>query len=234
MSTAAQKKIEAVQQGAESWSAEQVIRWGLTEFHPQAAIASSFGAEDVVMIDIAARARTDIRVFTLDTDFLFAETYELIDKIEQKYGIRVERVKSLYTPEAQAAKFGAKLWTTDPNQCCSLRKVEPLKTKLATLDAWITGIRRDQAATRANAPKLGWDDAHELWKANPLADWSDDDCWAYIRERGLPYNALHDQGYDSIGDTHSTQPGKGREGRWAGTAKTECGIHTVPSAQVKA
>src|SRR5580704_8778996 len=105
MSTVAQEKIDAVQAGAESWSAEEVVRWGLGEFHPRAAIASSFGAEDVALIDIAARVRPDIRVFTLDTDFLFAETYELIDKIEQKYSIRVERVKSLYTPEQQAAKF---------------------------------------------------------------------------------------------------------------------------------
>ena len=98
MSAAAQEKIDAVQDGAESWSAEEVARWAFAEFHPHAAIASSFGAEDVALIDIAARVRPDIRVFTLDTDFLFAETYELIDKIEQKYGIRVERVKSLYTP----------------------------------------------------------------------------------------------------------------------------------------
>jgi phosphoadenosine phosphosulfate reductase len=94
------------------------------------------------------------------------------------------------------------------------------------LDCWITGLRRDQAPTRANAAKLGWDEAHELWKANPIADWSDDDCWAYIRARGLPYNALHDRGYGSIGDTHSTIPGAGREGRWAGTDRTECGLHT--------
>jgi phosphoadenosine phosphosulfate reductase len=111
-------------------------------------------------------------------------------------------------------------------------KVAPLVRALGDLDAWITGIRRDQAPTRANAPKLGWDEQHELWKANPLADWSDDDCWAYIRERRLPYNELHDRGYASIGDTHSTQPGAGREGRWAGTGKVECGIHTVPSTEV--
>src|SRR5271169_3798120 len=118
MNAAAQEKIDAVQVGAESWSAEEVVRWDFAEFHPNAAIASSFGAEDVALIDIAARVRPDIRVFTLDTDFLFAETYELIDKIEQKYGIRVERVKSLYTPEKQAEKFGPKLWTIDPNKCC--------------------------------------------------------------------------------------------------------------------
>src|SRR6202521_4172399 len=124
--TAAKEIIGVVQAEAERWNAEQILRWGLAEFHPHAAIASSFGAEDVALIDIASRVRPDIRVFTLDTDFLFGETYELIDKIEQKYGIKVERVKSLYTPDQQAAKFAPKLWTIDPNQCCSLRKVEPL------------------------------------------------------------------------------------------------------------
>ena len=122
----------------------------MAEFHPHAAIASSFGAEDVALIDIAARVRPDIRVFTLDTDFLFAETYELIDKIEKKYGIRVERVKSLYTPEQQAAKFAPKLWTIDPNQCCSLRKVEPLKAKLAACPPGsreFAAIRRRRART---------------------------------------------------------------------------------------
>src|SRR5215472_3260460 len=170
MSAAAQQKIDSVQAGAEAWSAEAVVRWGLGEFQPNVAIASSFGAEDVALIDIAARVRPDVRIFTLDTDFLFAETYELIDKIEQKYGIRVERVKSTYTPDEQAAKFGAKLWTIDPNQCCSLRKVQPLKAKLANLSAWITGIRRDQAPTRANAKKIEWDNSVGRVKLNTLAD----------------------------------------------------------------
>jgi phosphoadenosine phosphosulfate reductase len=125
------------------------------------------------------------------------------------------------------------LWETKPDLYLAKAKVAPLVTALAGLDAWITGIRRAQSPTRADAPKVGWDEQHELWKANPLADWSDETCWAYIRDRGLPYNPLHDRGYDSIGDTHSTRPGKGREGRWAGTGKTECGIHTVKSDDVK-
>src|ERR1700722_1531507 len=116
MSTKAQEKIDAVQADAESWSREEIVRWAFAEFHPHAAIASSFGAEDVALIDIASRVRPHIRVFTLDTDFLFRETYELIDKIEKKYGIRVERVKSLFTPEKQADEFGPKLWTIDPNK----------------------------------------------------------------------------------------------------------------------
>src|SRR4029077_4937598 len=124
----------------------------------------------VALIDIAARVRPDIRVFTLDTDFLFAETYELIDKIERKYGIRVEHVKSLYTPEQQAAQFAPKLWTIDPNQCCSIRKVEPLKAKLAGLSSGVTGIRRDQAPTRANAKKIECDNTIGFIILKPLAD----------------------------------------------------------------
>ena len=124
-----------------------------------------------------------------------------------------------------AATHGESLWERKPDLYLAIAKVEPLVRALGGLDCWITGVRRDQSATRANAAKLGWDAAHELWKANPLADWSDDDCWSYIRERGLPYNALHDRGYESIGDTHSTIPGAGREGRWADTGRTECGLH---------
>ena len=107
-------------------------------------------------------------------------------------------------------------------------KVEPLGRALANLDGWITGLRRDQSPTRANAPKVGWDADHELWKANPLADWDDARCWEYVSERELPYNELHDKGYSSIGCTHCTNPGSGREGRWAGLDKTECGLH-VPA-----
>ena len=230
MSTeAAVTKIQGVQLEAEGWSAEQVLLWGLREFHPRAAIASSFGAEDVALIDIAARVRPDIRVFTLDTDFLFAETYELIEKIEKKYGLRVERVKSRLTPELQAADFGAKLWTIDPNKCCELRKVEPLKAKLGTLTAWATGIRRDQAATRANAKKIEWDEKFGLVKMNPIADWTWDNVWQYIREHDVPYNPLHEQNYPSIGCTYCTrqvQPGEDpRAGRWSGFAKNECGLH---------
>jgi phosphoadenosine phosphosulfate reductase len=229
MSTAVQEKIDAVQAGAESWSAEDVLRWGLEEFHPHAAIASSFGAEDVALIDLAVRVRPDVRVFTLDTDFLFAETYELIDKIERKYGIRVERVKSAYTPDEQAEKFGPKLWTIDPNQCCSLRKVEPLKSKLAGLSAWVTGIRRDQAPTRANARKIEWDKGFGLVKVNPLVDWTWDRVWEYIRDHDVPYNPLHEQNYPSIGCVQCTRqvlPGEDpRAGRWSGFAKKECGLH---------
>ncbi len=214
---------------AENWSAQESIRWGLTQFQPGIAIASSFGAEDVVLIDMASGLQPAFRVFTLDTDFLFPETYALIDKIEQRYGLQIERARSRYTPEQQAAAFGEALWSREPDKCCNLRKVEPLTQKLAELSAWITGIRRDQAPTRANTRKLEWDKKFGLVKLNPLADWTWEQVWDYIREHNVPYNPLHDQNYPSIGCTYCTrpvQPGEDmRAGRWSGFQKTECGLH---------
>jgi phosphoadenosine phosphosulfate reductase len=169
------------------------------------------------------------RVFALDTHVLFPETYAVWRAVEQRYGTKVE-VYEGPSLGRQAAIHGDELWKTNPTLCCSIRKVAPLTEALSGLDCWITGMRRDQSPTRAGAPKVGWDEAHELWKANPLADWTDDDCWAYIHERGLPYNQLHDSGYASIGCTHCTQPGSGREGRWSGAEKTECGLHTTVQA----
>ena len=124
-----------------------------------------------------------------------------------------------------AATHGDRLWERNPDLCCSIRKIGPLGVALSGLDGWITGVRRDQAPSRADTPKLGWDERHELWKASPLADWSDDDVSAYIRERDLPVNELHARGYASIGCTHCTAPGAGRDGRWVGSAKSECGLH---------
>jgi len=221
--------IQNYQAEAESWNAEEIIRWGLSQFQPSVAIASSFGAEDVVLIDLAARIQPKFRVFTLDTDFLFPETYALIDQIERQYGVQIERARSRYTPGEQAAAFGDALWSREPDKCCNLRKVEPLTQKLAGLSAWITGIRRDQAPTRANARKLEDDKKFGLVKLNPLADWTWDQVWDYIRAHNVPYNPLHDRNYPSIGCTYCTrqvQAGEDmRAGRWSGFQKTECGLH---------
>jgi len=206
----------------EALSAEEILAFCLREFPGKVALACSFQKEETVLLDLLFALEPNARVFAIDTHYLFPETYELWQEIEQRYNTKVEVF--------EGAAVEDKLWETKPDLYLAIAKVEPLNRALLDLDCWITGIRRDQAPTRANAPKLGWDDAHELWKANPLADWSGDDCWAYIRERGLPYNPLHDQGYESIGDTHSTVPGAGREGRWAGTGRTECGLHALPAA----
>jgi phosphoadenosine phosphosulfate reductase len=202
----------------ESWSAERILEYVLAAYPATTALACSFQKEESVLLDMLFALQPDARVFALDTGYLFPETYELWREVEQRYGTKIETFKGGVVED--------KLWETKPDLYLAIAKVEPLNRALLDLDCWITGIRRDQSPTRADAPKLGWDDAHELWKANPLADWSDEDCWAYIKERGLPYNKLHDQGYASIGDTHSTLPGEGREGRWAGSDRTECGLHT--------
>jgi phosphoadenosine phosphosulfate reductase len=202
----------------ETWPAQRVVELVLEEFPGRVALACSFQKEESVLLDMLFEREPQARVFAIDTRHLFPETYELWRAVETRYDTKIETFAG--DPVADG------LWETNPDLYLAIAKVEPLNRALLDLDAWITGVRRDQSALRADAPKLGWDEKHELWKANPLADWSDDDCWAYIRERDLPYNALHDQGYDSIGDTHSTVPGKGREGRWAGTERTECGLHT--------
>jgi phosphoadenosine phosphosulfate reductase len=202
----------------EALRAEEVVGLCLEQFPGKVALACSFQKEESVLLDMLFALEPKARVFAIDTHYLFRETYELWREVERRYGTTIERFEGRPVED--------KLWETKPDLYLAIAKVEPLNRALLDLDCWITGIRRDQAPTRADAPKLGWDETHELWKANPLADWSDDDCWSYIRERGLPYNTLHDRGYGSIGDTHSTVPGAGREGRWAGTERTECGLHT--------
>lgn len=222
-------ELQALQPHAEACSTKDLLRWAFSRFRSRWAIASSFGAEDVVLIDIAAQVAPLFRVFTLDTDFLFPETYHLIERIERKYGIAVERARSALTPQDQAALHGDALWSREPTLCCQIRKVDPLKSKLADLDAWVTGIRRDQTPARANAQKIDWDASFGLVKVNPLADWTSAQVWDYIRIHEVPYNPLHDRHYPSVGCTHCTRPvaiGEDpRAGRWAGFVKTECGLH---------
>jgi phosphoadenosine phosphosulfate reductase len=204
--------------------AEEVLGFVLEQFPGRVALACSFQKEETVLLDMLFALEPKARVFAVDTHHLFPETYAYWRDVEARYGAVIEKFEG---PPVED-----KLWETKPDLYLAIAKVAPLVTALGGLDAWITGIRRDQSPTRAEAPKLGWDEQHELWKANPLADWPDARCWEYIRAQGLPYNALHDQGYDSIGDAHSTLPGVGREGRWAGTEKVECGIHTVATGDL--
>jgi phosphoadenosine phosphosulfate reductase len=210
----------------EALTPEEVLGFVLEHFPGRVSLACSFQKEEAVLLEMLFALEPKARVFALDTHVLFPETYAVWREVERRYGTKIE-VYEGPSLGRQAAVHGDELWRSKPDLCCSIRKVEPLNRALADLDAWITGLRRDQSPARANAPKLGWDEQHELWKANPLAAWTDEDCLAYIEERDLPVNALHEQGYASIGCTHCTQPGAGREGRWAGTAKIECGLHVV-------
>jgi phosphoadenosine phosphosulfate reductase len=159
---------------------------------------------------------------------LFPETYQTKDRLEERYGIKFHKYGSM-TLEQQAGLYGDELWARDPDACCGIRKVDPMRSALSAVDCWVSGIRRQDSQTRAKAPKFAWDKRFNLWKLNPLADWSEKDVWRYISDNDIPYTPLHDQGYPSIGCTHCTRkPAEGeddRAGRWAGTTKTECGLH---------
>ena len=226
-------QIDDFRIAAEAWQPELVMAWAFDTFRDTVAIASAFGAEGMVVIDLAARLGRKFRLFTLDTEFLFPETYHLIDRVERRYGIKVERVLPLQSPEEQERACGPRLWQRNSDRCCDLRKVEPLRRKLSELQAWITSIRRDQTVARADAGKIEWDEKFGLVKINPIADWSSKQVWRYISEYEVPYNELHDRGFPSIGCTHCTRavaPGEDpRAGRWAGLAKTECGLHVIAS-----
>lgn len=208
----------------EDATAAEVVRWATETFGQGLALACSFQKEESVLLDYLFEADPQARAFALDTDLLFPETYDLLALVEAKYSTTIERWRGP-TLEAQAAEHGAELWKSNPTACCQLRKIGPLKDGLGKLDAWITGIRRDQSPARANAKKVEWDAQFGLVKINPLADWDDKDVWREISNRSLPYHPLHDQGFASIGCVPCTNPGEGREGRWAGSAKVECGLH---------
>ena len=226
-----QQQIADLQNAAEHWTPQRALNWAFENFGNTVAISSAFGAEGMVLIDMASRTGKDFRLFTIDTEFLFPETYTLMDRIEEKYGITIEKVNSELSPEEQERTHGAALWSRDPDLCCNLRKVEPLRRKLAELSAWITSIRRDQTSVRSNARRVEWDAKFGLAKVNPIVDWTSKQVWRYIHDHDVPYNALHNQDYPSIGCTHCTRavrPGEdARAGRWPGFAKTECGLHII-------
>lgn len=217
----------------------RVLLRAIERNHSPAVLASSFGAEDMVLLDAIAWEGLDIGIVTLDTGRLPRETLELISRVKQRYGLLIDVV----TPrpasvDAFVAKHGLDGFYEGLEQrrlCCNVRKVEPLKRALKGKRAWITGLRRDQAGSRAVVAERAFDEAHGLWKFNPLAEWSRDEVWQYLRDRKVPYNALHDRGYPSIGCepcTRAVKPGEDeRAGRWwwerEGAAK-ECGLHQIP------
>ena len=201
-------------------TAQEVLAYGVERFHPRLTLACSFQKEESVlfhMLSETAGDRGPLHAFTIDTGVLFPETLATWKQFEDRFPHVQIRVMDAHSP--------GEPWTAQ--NCCSAAKVAGLEAALADVDAWVTGIRREQAPTRAAAPKLEQDERRGIWKLNPLADWSEKDIWTYISKHDLPYHPLHDQGYGSIGCAPCTQPGEGREGRWAGSEKTECGIHVI-------
>ena len=226
------EELKALSDSFETKQPWDLLEYALKTYRQRIVLACSFGAEDVALVDMVHRIDPEAPLFYLDTDFLFPETFDVRDRIVARYGLKpaqVIQMKSLLTPEQQAAQHGAALWATKPDQCCELRKIEPLTRILGRYDAWITGIRRDQALTRANAGLIEWDKKFNLVKVNPLAKWSSEQVWTYLQLHEVPYNSLHDRNYPSIGCTHCTAPvlpgDDPRSGRWKNFGKTECGLH---------
>ena len=207
----------------------EILQWAVDEFGPRLTFATGFGAEGCVLIDLIGRHRLPIDIFTLDTGLLFPETYDLWRRLEARYELTVRAVRPALSVDEQAAAHGPELWTREPDRCCERRKVSPLVTELSRFDAWVTAIRRDQTAGRADALPVEWDDRFGLSKVNPLVRWTKKEVWSHLLRHDVPYNPLHDHGYPSIGClpcTSRVAAGEDdRAGRWRGGAKTECGLH---------
>lgn len=210
-------------------AATDVLAWAAARYAPRIALATGFGAEGCVLVDMIAKQKLPIGLFTLDTGLLHPETYDLWKRLERRHGVTIRSITPEQTVEEQAATLGEKLWERDPDRCCERRKVLPLRTALAGLDAWVTAIRRDQTRDRAGARAVEEDRRFSLVKINPLVAWSSRDVWTYVREHEVPVSPLYARGYPSIGCWPCTSPvGPGedaRTGRWRGTGKTECGLH---------
>jgi phosphoadenosine phosphosulfate reductase len=223
-------KLQEAAEQLEGRSAQEVLNWALATYGTSMALACSFGGPSgMVLLDMALTLEPSLPVFYVDTGLLFPETYNLAAEVAARYHITPVAVRSNLSVDAQAATHGPALWSREPDRCCDVRKVQPQRAFLAGYQAWITGVRRDQASTRRVTPVVGWDGQGGLAKIAPLAAWTEGDVWSYIRAHDIPYNPLHDLGYPSIGCTHCTRPVRAgedpRAGRWAGFNKIECGLH---------
>ena len=224
-------QIAAVNRLLERATPQRVLRWAVAEFHPRLTMATAFGAEGCCLIHMLAEIEPGVRTFNLETGYQFPETLELRERIRERYGIDVELVRPELTVAEYEAKHGGPLHGRRPDQCCHDRKIVPLRRALAGYHAWVSAIRRDQTAHRASADVVQWDARFGLVKVNPLLRWTRSDVWKFILAHDVPYNPLHDRGYPSIGCwpcTGSVAAGADeRAGRWAGTARKECGLHVI-------
>lgn len=211
-----------------------ILEWAAREFGDKLAVVTSFQPTGIVTLHILSEIAPNTAVLTLDTGILFPETYALMDALEARLKLNLIRVQPALTLLQQEARYGLRLWERDPDLCCRLRKVEPLGPALEPYNAWVTGLRRDQSG-RGATPIVSWDKKYQKVKVCPFANWTEDMMWMYIEAYDLPYNALHDRGYPSIGcnTLACTQPvidgNDARAGRWAQSGKTECGIHVAGS-----
>jgi phosphoadenosine phosphosulfate reductase len=211
---------------------QEILEWALARYQPRIVLACSFGGPTgMVALDMVMSIDRSTPVYFLDTGLLFPQTYELLDRVSERYGITPIGVKPTLSLLEQAFLHGDKLWERNPDACCAIRKVEPQRDFLTQYDAWISGIRRDQSATRKETPVVQFDQQFGIAKISPLAHWDERMIWTYIRAHDLPYNELHDRNYPSVGCvpcTRAIQTGEDlRAGRWSGREKTECGLHVA-------
>lgn len=222
--------LARVARSLEEAPVETVLQWAVDNFSPDLCLATSFGPQSIVLMHHISKICPQTLIFFLDTELLFPETYALRDELSRRLGLTFKRVTPEHTIEQQAERQGPRLWTRDPDQCCRLRKVLPLRRILADQRAWITGVRNGQSPLRAQAPLIEWDAANNVVKLNPIVRWTSRQVWDYIRGNDLPFNPLHEKGFSSIGCqpcTRAVLPGEDvRAGRWPGFAKSECGIHS--------
>jgi len=215
---------------------QEILLWAVETFYPKLTMATAFGPEGCAILHMLAEIEPRVRVFNLDTGYQFPETLALRDQIAERYGIEVELVRPDTTVAVYEELHGGPLYVANPDQCCHDRKIVPLRRSVEGYDAWISSIRADQSAHRARANVVGWDNKFGLVKVNPLLNWTHRDVWAFVVANKVPYNPLHDRGYPSIGCwpcTRSVGLGEDeRAGRWAGQAKTECGLHSLDSSQL--
>jgi phosphoadenosine phosphosulfate reductase len=215
----------------ETASPQEILRWAVERFAPRFTMATAFGPEGMTIIHMLAEIAPETPIFNLDTGYQFDETLELRERVKQRYGIEVELKKPQLTVEAYEQLHGGPLYKTNPDRCCADRKISLLRDAARGMHAWASGIRRDQSPDRARAAIIGWDKKFEIVKVSPLATWTKQEVWKMIVDQDIPYNPLHDQGYPSVGCwpcTRSVLFGEDeRAGRWSGTAKTECGLHTL-------
>lgn len=222
------EEVETIQHHFEK--SIDVLKWAYSEYGDDLIYACSFGAEGIVLLDLINKVNPEAKIVFLDTDLHFNETYQLIEQVKNTYPkLNIVKTKPKLTLTEQAEMYGDRLWKRDPNQCCHIRKVEPLTEQLNSVSAWISGLRREQSLTRRNTNYINKDDKFAKVKICPLIHWTWKDVWNYLLENELPYNQLHDQGYPSIGCEKCTLPASdetdSRSGRWAGLNKTECGLH---------
>ncbi len=216
----------------ETKGAYQIIKWAYEHYGDSIVYSCSFGAEGMILIDLISKVKPDAKIVFLDTDLHFQETYDLIDRVKERYPtLNIELKKPDLTLEQQADQYEPALWTSDPNQCCYIRKIKPLEEVLSGVTAWVSGLRREQSPSRQNTDFINKDERFKSIKVCPLIYWTWDDVWAYIERHDLTYNELHDFNYPSIGCIPCTaqvsSSGDSREGRWTNFNKTECGLHTV-------